>query len=362
MGVDTGYDGPYGGTRLYPMSGGSSRAPIDLTDSPPKKRRGKRKSADIDDFANEPPKKRKTKRKSTDDAEDGAFTSEVPKKRKMKGKSTDDADDGGRPVKKKAKSKNEEKRLKRWRDKAPQSYGEIRGRALTQRMFVVDRQRHDATGEGELAHPTEVVKLAGTTGNIYTITIDRLPSCDCPHARKGNQCKHIVYVLARVLRAPAHLEYQLAFVSSELRDIFEKAPPLPFETADDSAKDGNRKELTDCPICCEDFEPENSSEKVVYCKAACGNNIHEECFKQWAATKAGGNVTCPFCRTPWDFGGDDQAIKMVAQSGSLNAEGYVNVASQLGLSGRRDYSSYHEYWVRRRMRNGEDVGDYDDGW
>lgn len=56
-------------------------------------------------------------------------------------------------------------------------------------MFVVDRTR---TGTDEV--PEERVDIAGTTGNIYTITIGKEPSCTCPDARKGNQCKHIVYV------------------------------------------------------------------------------------------------------------------------------------------------------------------------
>jgi len=36
--------------------------------------------------------------------------------------------------------------------------------------------------------------MAGTTGNIYSITINQVPSCTCPDNQKGNQCKHIVYV------------------------------------------------------------------------------------------------------------------------------------------------------------------------
>ena len=248
------------------------------------------------------------------------------------------------PKKRKKKPANEEKRLKRWRDHAPHSYNEIRERALTQRMFVLDRQRNSERPD----HPVETISLAGTTGNVYHIVIDKLPGCDCPHARKGNQCKHIIYVLSRVLRVPSHLEYQLAFLSSELREIFAQAPPLPSQQADNTEKDGNRKPLEgECPICCVDFEPDNNSEEVVYCKAACGNNVHKQCFEQWAATKKGGGVTCPFCRTPWQ--GDEDSLKKVARSGKINDEGYVNVASQLGLSGRRDYSGYHQHWVRRQF-------------
>ena len=273
--------------------------------------------------------------------------------RKRRSKDTDRmtqssvAEDAGEKPKKQKKAKQDgEKRLRRWRAHAPSAYQEIRNRALTQRMIALDRQRSDENPE----HPSETISLAGTTGNVYTICIDKVPTCNCPHAKKGNQCKHVVYVLSRVLRAPPELEYQLAFTSSELRDIFAKAPPLPSEKASNDAQDGNRKPVEgECPICCTDFEPE-SSETIVYCKTACGNNIHKYCFAQWAATKKGQTITCPFCRSPWQ----DEKVNLpeIAKGDSKNAEGYVNLASQLGLSGRRDYSTYNSYWVRGQARRG----------
>lgn len=96
------YDGP----SAYPSkASGARHQPIDLTaDSPP-------------------PKKRSTKRKVVVEEEHH---------------------DDDKPVKKrKSRAKDEEKRLKRWRPKAPVSYGEIRERALTQRMFVIDRERYE---------------------------------------------------------------------------------------------------------------------------------------------------------------------------------------------------------------------------
>jgi len=75
------------------------------------------------------------------------------------------------------------------------------------------------------------------------------------------------------------------------------------------------------------------------------------CFEKWAAAKNGsGAVTCPFCRTPW--AGDEDMIKKIAKGGTVNSEGYVNVASQLGITGERDYSSYNGFWVRRQVREG----------
>jgi hypothetical protein len=85
----------------------------------------------------------------------------------------------------------DEKRLKRFRPKPPHSYLERLGRVKTQRMFLVDRNR---TTSEDGTHEEEVFDLAGSTGNIYQITISKVPKCTCPDAGKGNQCKHTVYV------------------------------------------------------------------------------------------------------------------------------------------------------------------------
>lgn len=61
-------------------------------------------------------------------------------------------------------------------------------------MFVVDRDR-GGTDEA----PEETIEMAGTTGNIYRVNISLVPSCTCPDHKKGNQCKHIVYVYAVLL-------------------------------------------------------------------------------------------------------------------------------------------------------------------
>lgn len=56
-------------------------------------------------------------------------------------------------------------------------------------MFVVSRSR---VGTGEV--PEEVIEIAGSTGNMYSVHIGLSPSCTCPDHQKGNQCKHIIYV------------------------------------------------------------------------------------------------------------------------------------------------------------------------
>ncbi|KAL9102586.1 MAG: hypothetical protein Q9163_002266 [Psora crenata] len=206
------------------------------------------------------------------------------------------------------KVKPKEKRLKRFRNHAPGSYLEKLHRATTQRMFVIDRSR---SGTDDCLE--EAIVIAGTTGNIYT-------------------------VLHNVLKAPEHLQYQLAFLSSEIRQIFDAAP-VPIVSTDTIPDDSsNRKTIEgDCPICFMPFDP--SVEEIVFCKAACGNNIHADCFEQWAKSQAGNEVRCVYCRTPWQ--GDEEQVKRIckdkAKSGrkGVNGEGYVNVAQELGMSGAR---------------------------
>ena len=72
---------------------------------------------------------------------------------------------------------------------------------------MIDRRRND----GELR---EEFSVLGSTGNVsdpttsfisrhltstqvYTVTIDRTPRCNCPDALKGNHCKHILFILIK---------------------------------------------------------------------------------------------------------------------------------------------------------------------
>ncbi|KAF3759911.1 hypothetical protein M406DRAFT_358645 [Cryphonectria parasitica EP155] len=122
-------------------------------------------------------------------------------------------------------------------------------------------------------------------------------------------------------------------------------------------KDNNRKPVEgDCPICFEEMKSSPGKEQLVWCKAACGQNIHRQCFEMWAATKrqAGGGaaaqIPCPYCRSSWE--GDEELTKAIdIKQGRLTREGYYNVADQVGVSTQRDYRTYSPWWggsYRRR--------------
>lgn len=220
----------------------------------------------------------------------------------------------------------------------PKSFHDAVKRANTQRMFILDRER--GVEEGCHANhtdcPCETVQIAGSTGNVYTVTISHIPSCTCPvgifHKKNKEQlCKHALYVLHNVLKAPNRLKQQNAFLTSELKEMFGNAPALPGQVAEDELMDGNRKPVEDdCPICCMEFEDD---EEIVWCRAACGNNVHKACFDQWARTKMGYGITCPFCRTEWDYGDAPKTQKVNVASVSIptarGKDGYRNVRDQL---------------------------------
>ena len=279
---------------------------------------------------------------------------------KTKSKDKSEAKDDVNP------KKGQEKRLRRYRDRAPQSFLEKLRRAQTQRyapkatptyssllkilrMIVIGRTRTDTE-----AFPTEDIDIVGSTGNIYKVTIGQIPTCTCPDHRKGNECKHKVYAMHTVLKAPEHLVYQLAYLSSELREIFSGAPPIASSSPSSNDTDGNRKPIEgDCPIC---FQEMVAEDDLTWCKAACGNNAHSECWNQWAAIKrgSGATVTCVYCRTPWQA--DHNGVASLRETGTMGTDGYVNVAEQFGMSGIRDYSVYNRF-SRYAMGLGWDRGD-----
>jgi len=220
--------------------------------------------------------------------------------------------------------------------------------ALRTRFFMIDRRR-----EGD--EPREEFKVLGSTGNVYTVTIGRLPSCNCPDASRGNHCKHILFVFLKVLQVPqsSGLWYQKALLTSELQSIFADAPQAPNALAHSEVREAyahatgkapaptpsgsKRRSLGPedcCPICYEGMDG-ISQDKLVFCEE-CGNALHTECFEQWRRRAA--EVTCVWCRAKWPTGVKD------GSSTSRASDGYINLGSVAGLSGARDTSSYHQSW------------------
>jgi hypothetical protein len=162
-----------------------------------------------------------------------------------------------------------------------------------------------------------------------------------PDCANGNLCKHILFVLHRVLKVDRRspLIYQQALLTNELNEIFAKADSqnndsnvlaeeqvnqkieISFflkirllqirEAYHAKTSDTNvilnpttiqQKAVTtddECPICFESLIDDKTN--IIFCSTSCGNNIHKTCFEKWRQAKLSMNesVTCPFCRIEW---------------------------------------------------------------
>lgn len=218
------------------------------------------------------------------------------------------ADEGQK--KKKEKKNNPEKRLSKFRAQPNQDTLARIERALSQRLYLVDRHVGEDRQQQKFA-------VLGSTGNIYDVVIRQLPSCTCPDNARDKLCKHILFVFLRVLRVTSSnpVIWQKALLTSELQDIFAAAPSVlahaaPLASAavrstysqvsggvkDESLADTivggattQRKEVAGpCPICFEDMvEPGSGggsgkcpAEETVWCEATCGQSLHASCFTQ----------------------------------------------------------------------------------
>ncbi|PPQ64818.1 hypothetical protein CVT26_002650 [Gymnopilus dilepis] len=307
----------------------------------------------------------------------------APSKRgKGKGKKKADPDDDDA-----GPSGSPEKRGAVFKPKCPQNIMERVHRVMTQRLFMIDRHRND----GELR---EEFSVLGSTGNVYTVTIDHKPRCNCPDAMKGNHCKHIVGSGFAQLHAAVSLTltnntppvlqvpqssghwYQKALLTSELQEIFANAPLAPNSIAHahvreaharatgkisadapatpTPAADTGKKRIPgpedDCPICYDGMHgvPEKN---LVFCEE-CGNALHGECFAQWKQTARAQYkpLTCVWCRAAWV---DPSSLHSAAAGlapgvngvpgavQSYRTNGYLNLAGVAGVSPVRDTSSYY---------------------
>eukprot|EP01035_Chromulina_nebulosa_P033530 gene33530-44898_t len=187
-----------------------------------------------------------------------------------------------------------EKRLRRFRASVPAGTKDRIKRALSQRMFLIDSK---INSEVERSY-----KVLGSTGNVYDVDIGTIPKCSCPDFLKGNLCKHVVFVLCRVLHQEPNsfLIYQNALLTSELREIFalsdskgvllnvqasvsvKKAAAAAsgdaaVEEIEESAQP-DRKPQGDCSICFEDMT--GATEKTISCMT-CKNFLHSVCLETW---------------------------------------------------------------------------------
>ncbi|XWS70313.1 hypothetical protein CRYUN_Cryun03dG0037300 [Craigia yunnanensis] len=154
--------------------------------------------------------------------------------------------------------------------------------------------------------------ILGATGNVYTVTLCSSPSCTCPD--RTTPCKHILFVLIRVLGVsiddiclrrrtlrPCRLSRLLgtptlpeALAGASLRERFHQ---LFSQAKKQGGSEGVNEiqEGTTCPVCLEEME---KREKVVAC-STCRNLIHEECLTRWKRSRGRRSANCVICRARW---------------------------------------------------------------
>ncbi|KAH0434268.1 SAP domain-containing protein [Colletotrichum camelliae] len=178
-------------------------------------------------------------------------------------------------------------------------------KAMTQRMFVIKQYANDEWGD-----PNQLsLAVRGAGNDVYTVTVAHETSCTCSAAKFNprSNCKHVIYVLTHVLRAPAEVLPQRRISVDELATIFARAPkirPTQMEIDNDPAfKDGvpKPKEGKDCSVC---YQPFDDLETV--CCGTCGHHAHTGCFAIFAQESSGWGTKCPTCQAKWNPAGKPQ--------------------------------------------------------
>ncbi|KAJ3865494.1 hypothetical protein EV359DRAFT_80428 [Lentinula novae-zelandiae] len=268
------------------------------------------------------------------------------------------------------KAEPREKRLARFRSTCPNDISVRLDRYLAQaqRIYLIERNR-----EGNALK--EEFTVQGSTGNVYTVTIDNTPHCNCPDHQKGHHCKHLLFILVKVLQIPqsSNYWYQKALLSDELSEIFSAAPPPPelrgsfianqtvvgawreatgrapvTTTSTESAQaseDPRRIPVSedDCPICYDkmnagEVDLKGLEEILEWCNE-CHNAILQ--LQMWVGRttkqRQAQSLTCVYCRSDWLA----SSARGLGGSAARSEEGFVNLANVSGVSTVRDTSTYH---------------------
>ncbi len=248
------------------------------------------------------------------------------------------------------------------------------GRALNERLYLLSWKI-----VGDDHHEFAVL---GSTGNVYTVRVARLTDCSCQDAQKGHTCKHIYFVICKVLKTDtdSDLPFQRHFLRSELREMLPSRPPILEHDvmADMSVRSTfrdmtgthvaadltalcavgfvERRPLEDnpCAIC---FEALSVRDALGWCQVGCGFSFHEDCLTRWFSQKQAEHAAwarqCPRCRSRWSASrteaaaAAESASSTPSQAQAVTDEGYINLAHVAGVSRLRDTRTYSE-WLRIR--------------
>ena len=128
-----------------------------------------------------------------------------------------------------------EKRPFRYRTVCPAKLQDRLLRANTQRMYLIQQTMRSVQNDTDtIPNGTENdtsdqqqkkemdFTVLGSTGNVYTVTLRRVPCCTCPDfLRTKDLCKHIIFILLKVIGlAPDNpLAFQKGYTSGEIIEL-----------------------------------------------------------------------------------------------------------------------------------------------
>ncbi|XP_008794171.2 mitogen-activated protein kinase kinase kinase 1 [Phoenix dactylifera] len=178
--------------------------------------------------------------------------------------------------------------------------------------------------------------ILGATGNVYTVTLATTASCTCPD--RTVPCKHILFVLLRVLR----LSFDDACIWRRTLRPWQLARLLGTPTAPDVLAGSRTRERFHrlfsgngeidrtrareddgavCPICLEGM---GGGGRLVTC-GTCGNSLHGECLLGWRRSRGRSAASCVVCRARWRERGEQERY--------VNLAGYVSEEDEGGGGG-----------------------------
>lgn len=173
-------------------------------------------------------------------------------------------------------------------------------RALRQRLLLDDTII-------EVDDTRAKFSIIGSTGSIYRVQIDRNCSCTCmDFLNRQVACKHIYFVLARVLRQPEDIWRQGGHFHDDIvANLLKTAENVQMNRYKESVTEDVKIEVSksqeikstirrdvseqkECCICLYDFV---EGEQLIFCYNTCGYNFHQLCFTRMKKNQ------CPMCRS-----------------------------------------------------------------
>jgi predicted nucleic acid-binding Zn finger protein len=165
-------------------------------------------------------------------------------------------------------------------------------RSATDGILLLRHERDASVGDDDALLRFFV---QGGSGAQYEVAVHRTITCSCPDFQnRRRKCKHILFVMARVLRlSQAELEDlgpDVVMDAETRARLHERATSA--EERRTVPRPSHREPDTECGICCEVF----AHTSVVRDCTTCWHTAHQACLRAWTLAMRRDSRSCPYCR------------------------------------------------------------------